>query len=269
MRQWRLIYDPPTTGARNMAIDEALLRSVAAGLQPPTLRLYAWSPPCLSLGYGQAASDVDWDAVARHSWQVVRRMTGGRAILHTDELTYSLMLPLDHPLAQGDVVQSYRTISEALLRALRLLGAQPAAEPMAGASAHADPVCFEMPSHYEITVGGRKLIGSAQARKHGGLLQHGAFPLVGDLGRVCDVLRYASASERELAKQRLSQRATTLEAVLGRVITWQQAADAVSEGFRQAFAIDLAAGTLSADETELADRLTVEIYDTRAWTHKR
>ncbi|HVU12241.1 MAG TPA: hypothetical protein VHD90_13240, partial [Phototrophicaceae bacterium] len=156
MRQWRLIYDQPTLGARNMAVDEAILASVGAGDQPPTLRLYRWEPPCLSLGYGQRSREADLDRLAARGWEIVRRPTGGRAILHADELTYSLALPSDHPLAALGIVESYRRISEALISALTGLGAQPHAERADSQTAHTtNPVCFETPSHYEITVAGR------------------------------------------------------------------------------------------------------------------
>lgn len=91
MRQWRLINDFPAFGTRNMAVDEAILQSVTDGRALPTLRLYRWNPPCLSLGYGQKSSDVDFARAAALGWDVVRRPTGGRAILHTDEVTYSTL----------------------------------------------------------------------------------------------------------------------------------------------------------------------------------
>ncbi len=269
MRQWRLIYDCPTIGAYNMAVDEAILRAVAQGEQPPTLRLYAWEPACLSLGYGQRATDVDWERLAANGWTAVRRLTGGRAILHTDELTYSVALPLDHELAQGDIVDSYRHISEALLVALQLLGAQPAADPLSEPLRSVAPVCFETPSHYEITVDGRKLIGSAQARKHDGLLQHGAFPLHGDIARICDALVYADESERDATKEHVRGRALTLEDALGRRVEWSEAAEAVIDGFRSAFDIDLDLQTLSAEEQAAACQIHDETYAADTWTLRR
>ena len=128
MRPWRLIYDTPLDGARNMAIDEAILESVSAEKVLPTLRFYAWSPPCLSLGYGQSVRDVDFKRIADAGWQVVRRPTGGRAILHMDELTYSVAIPANHPIAAGSIMESYRRISRALLTGLRELGLQPQAD---------------------------------------------------------------------------------------------------------------------------------------------
>jgi lipoyl(octanoyl) transferase len=269
MRQWRLINDSPAVGAFNMAVDEAIMRSVAASDAPPTLRLYAWNPPCLSLGYGQRASDVDWARVASLGWDCVRRTTGGRAILHTDELTYSLSLPLTHPLASGEVVESYREISRALLAALERLGAQPRADRRAEAAKSFDPVCFETPSDYEITVDGRKLVGSAQSRRGGGLLQHGTLPLAGDITRICDGLVYPDEAARLSAKAHVAERATTLEAVLGHVVDWAEAADAVVNGFAQTFGIDLVVSELTRSEVAEAERLTAEAYGSEAWTRRR
>ena len=91
--KWRLLLTDPMTGAKNMAVDAAILTAVVNGEAPPTLRLFSWDPPCLSLGYSQPFSDVDQDQLISLGWDVVRRPTGGRAILHTDELTYSTHSP--------------------------------------------------------------------------------------------------------------------------------------------------------------------------------
>lgn len=261
MRQWRLIYDTATSGVRNMAVDEAILRGVAAGDSLPTLRLYDWSPPCLSLGYGQKTSDVDFQRLLAHGWEVVRRPTGGRAILHTDELTYSLALPEDHPIASGGIVESYRRISRALMAALALLGAPVQSERRDDMPKTPGPVCFEEPSHYEITFGERKLIGSAQMRRFGGMLQHGTLPLMGDLGRICDVLAYEDDAARTEARQMVAARAVTLaEAVDGRIVTWQEAAHAIAAAFAETFEIEWMETPLTVSEQSAADRLTQDVY---------
>ncbi len=261
--QWRLIYDLPTPGVRNMAVDEAILAAVSAGKMPPTLRLYRWSPVCLSLGYGQRVADVDFERLAALGWEVVRRPTGGRAILHADELTYSVALPADHPLAAGSVVESYRRISAALMAALSSLGAAVAAERREQPAGAVGPVCFETPSHYEITVEGRKLVGSAQVRRRGGILQHGSLPLTGDVARICDGLAYADDSRRDEARQHVRQRAITLTDALGGVeLSWRSAADALVDGFRAALDLDFGAvAALSVDEAVEAARLA-EAADT-------
>src|SRR2546423_5590703 len=100
-RTWRLVVHSACDGATNMAIDEAILESVGAGHAPPTLRFYSWQPACLSLGYAQHIRDADLDRLRANGWGLVRRPTGGRAILHTDELTYSITLPEAHPIMAG------------------------------------------------------------------------------------------------------------------------------------------------------------------------
>ena len=271
MRQWRLIYDKPTVGPVNMAVDEAILWAVSEGLAPPTLRLYAWEPPCLSLGYAQRFADVDWEGLKAKGWDVVRRPTGGRAILHTDELTYSISVPLEHPLAVGNVVESYRRISRALVIALEHLGLSPRADQRAEKRGKANngPVCFETPSHYEITAGGRKLVGSAQVRRKAGILQHGTLPLYGDVARICDALTYSDSGAYERAREDVRARATTLESSLGMRMTWQQVAGAVERGFTEAFDIDFEEATLTAREQERVEQCRRDIYANDEWTLKR
>ncbi len=269
MRQWRLICDTPAPGAWNMAVDSAFLQVVGSGESPPILRLYDWEPLCLSLGYGQRLGDANLKRIERNGWGIVRRPTGGKAILHGRELTYSVTLPKDHELAQGDVVESYRRISEALIMALQVLGLSPQSERQAKGNRGLGPVCFEVPSHYEITAGGKKLIGSAQVRRRQGILQHGSLPLYGDIAQICDALDYESASEREEAKAQVRARATTLEAVLGQRIAWDGVADALVAGFERAFEINFAYDEMTPAERHLAEGLMHETYAHPDWLRKR
>jgi lipoate-protein ligase A len=266
---WRLLITGVSGGAMAMAIDHAIMEAVAEERVPPTLRFYAWEPACLSLGYTQPATDVDRERLAARGWEVVRRMTGGRAILHTDELTYSVAVPAGHAIVAGDVVESYRRLSQALLAGLRRLGAAPQADRRAQAAASTKgPVCFEVPSHYEITVDGKKLIGSAQVRKWGIVLQHGSFPLCGDISRICDALVFESEEQREIARARVQARATTLESALGKVISWQEAVEATVEGFQETFNLIFDTTTLTPAEQARAEALRVEQYTSDAWNDR-
>ena len=110
-QDWRLLITSSSHGAWNMAVDEALLEAVEVKRSVPILRLYSWTPACLSIGYAQPVDQVDRRALRRRRWDLVRRPTGGRAILHTDELTYSVVAPMDEPRLEGDIVTSYRRLS--------------------------------------------------------------------------------------------------------------------------------------------------------------
>jgi lipoate-protein ligase A len=265
---WRLIIDEPRDGALNMAIDESILQAVAAGAQPPTLRLYRWLSFTLSLGYGQSYDDVRRDLAARH---VVRRPTGGRAILHAPyELTYSVALPTAHPLAAGSIVESYRRLSAPLLAAVRALAPEASVQADARVErlANAGPVCFEVPSSYEITANGKKLLGSAQVRRHGGVLQHGALPLDGLPSLICDYLHYADREARVAARARVEARATTVRIAAGRPVRWPEAAEAVRDAFQQAFSLTWQSATPSDEEMAAAQSLRAERYADEAWTRR-
>jgi lipoate-protein ligase A len=266
--QWRLILTSPLPGADNMALDESLLESVAARRQPPTLRFYQWAPACLSLGHAQPAEDADLDRLHAFGWHIVRRTTGGRAILHLDELTYSVTAPMDHPLLAGGVLLSYRRLSLGLVAGLGLLGveADTAPEKAPGEPDRSNPVCFEAPSAYEITAGGRKLIGSAQLRRVAGVLQHGSLPLCGDLGRICDALSYGEEADRSAAADRVRRRATTMELLLGSRLSWDQAAEALAAGFTQALSLRLTLAEPTDEERARAAVLRSERFAADEWT---
>lgn len=267
---WRLLHTGARDGASNMAIDEAILEAAAAGRVLPTLRFYQWAPPCLSLGYGQEAADVDQARCAARGWDVVRRPTGGKAILHTDELTYSVCAPLDEPRVAGSIVESYGRLVAGLLAGLQLIRLAPAeARPEYGAEQNASgPVCFDGPARYEVTVDLKKLIGSAQSRRQGGVLQHGTLPLTGDLTRIVDALAFPDETARQAARERLPGRALTLEIALGRAASFDEVAEVMARGFAQALNLTLVPGELTAAEQETAARVRREKYASDSWTNK-
>ena len=273
---WRLLITPPADGATNMAIDEALLHALADGAGRPTLRFYQWEPPCLSLGYNERSADVDEAACARLGYTWVRRPTGGRAILHTDELTYSITAPGDEPRVAGSIVNSYRHLSAGLLAGLRALGAdvfQAQAEKVVNPDQGA--ACFDTPSNYEITVRGKKLVGSAQVRRRGIVLQHGTLPLTGDLARIVNCLHTGEAVlaapvlDQHLPQQALLlARACTLEQAMGRTVSFEEAADALAQGFAGALNLRLEPDDLTGYERSLAERLRREQYTSDDWNRR-
>ncbi len=252
----------------NMALDEAILEGVIAGESLPTLRLYAWTPPCLSIGYAQPVGDVDRERLARAGWDLVRRPTGGRALLHADELTYAVIAPASSIHLSGGVLESYRKLSRGLIAGLELLGLTIEVQPEISAAPEAppNPICFEVPSAYELTAQGRKLVGSAQVRRRDGVLQHGSIPLTGDITRICGALTFADEEARSLAADRLRRRAASVQDLLGRPITWKTAAAALAEGFAVALDLHLQPAGLTEQEEARAAELHRSRYQDPNWT---
>lgn len=264
--EWRLLVErEPRTGAWNMALDEAIMEAVGAGESPPTLRFYQWAPPCLSLGKRQPLSGVARDRCARDGVDVVRRATGGWAILHTDELTYSIATTPNDPRAEGAILDAYRKLSKGLIAGLHLLGVPAMMNPVDPLGVHnLSAACFEVPSAYEIVVGERKLIGSAQTRSGGRVLQHGSLPLAGDIARVVEYLWFQTEDGRESLAAHLRERATTLSVVLGRDVTFAEVADAMTRGFAAALFLTLVEGEptpaeLAAAERRMREKAAVEV----------
>lgn len=267
---WRLIISPPARGAENMSLDEAILQGVSAGDSPPTLRLYAWHPPCLSLGYSQTVTDVDQQLLHERQWDIVRRPTGGRAILHTDELTYSVITSDENTIVAGGVLEGYRRLSQGLVAALALLDLDVEIQPEIPIpkNQRENPTCFQVPSAYEILVGGKKLIGSAQMRRRGGVLQHGTLPISGDISRICEVLFFNNEIARQRAAQQLLKCATTIEALVGTTVSWQQVAQTVVEGFTNALGICFNPESPTDHEITRVNQLVKNRYDNPDWTER-
>ena len=302
---WRLLETGLADGAANMAIDEAILWAVAEGESRPTLRFYGWQPPCLSIGYSQSMEgEVDVDRCREAGIGLVRRPTGGRSILHADELTYSVVALQAEPRVAGGVIESYRRLSAGLVSGLWALGVDacqalsptppapprpPSIPPNSGGEAReGSPVppsprvgrgglggrgtqsaaCFDAPSSYEITVGGRKLVGSAQVRKKRVVLQHGSLPLEGDIACIFDFLIVSSEERREELRRELRARATSLELALGHSVSFEEAARRLAAGFAQALNLRLIPGQLSQRELALAEKLRREKYATREWNFR-
>jgi lipoate-protein ligase A len=271
---WRFLDTGAADGASNMALDEAIMRAVATGRVPPTLRVYAWQPPCLSLGRFQTLEQqVDVAACQRQGIDVVRRPSGGGAVLHDRELTYSLTAPEDDTRVAGSVIESYRRISAGLVQGLARLGvAAELAEPAERRNPFSSrkrvsisPVCFEAPSDYEVLVGGRKLVGSAQVRQGGVLLQHGSILLDVDVPKLVAVFRWPAGLSPESKVASLTGRITSLRAVLGREVSFVEVAVALRAGFAQALGVCLVSGQVTDEEGEDAVRLRQTKYASPNW----
>lgn len=225
--EWRAFQTGDHSGAWNMGLDWALLEQAANGALPPTLRFYGWSPPALSLGRFQGLEGINLEALRRRGWDLVRRPTGGRAVLHHLELTYSLVLPPEVVDGAG-VRTSYAVLSRLLNAGLRsLLPEPPPASPPEGATGRTrEPNCFAFASECDSLVEGGKLVGSAQVRHRGALLQHGSILLDADRAAWEEILGSAG-------------RLSTLRELLGSPPSATRVQRALEEAF-QALGIRLA-----------------------------
>jgi lipoate-protein ligase A len=259
-RRWRLLVTEPADGATNMAIDEALWRARQAGTAPPTLRFFAWAPPTVSLGYGQPLDrHVDVQACRALGVGLVRRPTGGSAIYHDGpqrELTYSVVAAAADLGIGPDLLETYRWIGAALLRGLRELGAPAELVPERPPAGPVPAFCFARTGVFEIEVGGRKLVGSAQRRQGDTFLQHGAVLLGVDERR----LRALFPTTRDPLATLV-----TLETVLGRRPTFEAVADALAAAFEAEHGLDLRPAGLSEAEVTSATTLATDRYASPAW----
>lgn len=235
---WQYIDSGPNIGAYNMAVDEELLARAQAGEAMPVLRFYGWNPPAVSLGrFQHIESAVNADACRRHGFDIVRRITGGRAVLHHQELTYSITARANNPLFPSTVLGTYKVIAAGLLAGLQNLGIP--AEMVSRVGRHAtlvekkekDPACFSSPSWYEIMVNGRKIIGSAQRRMRGAFLQHGSI-----------LIDYDPALEAKVIPRGVnSDVVTCIKRELGRDVSLDVVKQAFKKGFSEALEIDFKA----------------------------
>jgi lipoyl(octanoyl) transferase len=252
---WRLVVTEPSDGATNMAIDETMWRGRQAGTSPPTLRFFAWAPPTVSLGYGQPLDrHVDAEACRRLGVGVVRRPTGGSAIYHDGperELTYSVAATAEDLGVAADVLDTYRWIGRALVRGLRALGAAAEMIPT-GRGLGRDPAfCFARTAAYEIEIGGKKVVGSAQRRQGTSFLQHGAVLLGVDEARLRALFPTTPAPLETM---------TTLEAALGARPTFDEVAAVLRDAFEAEHRLSLVPGGLTDDESARIDRLVHDRY---------
>lgn len=272
MEQWRFIDTGVHSPAMNMAIDEAVLTVHSEGKTKPSLRFYTWNPATVSIGYFQKAEkEIDLDKVREYGLGFVRRATGGRTVLHDQELTYSVVVSESHPAMPSSVTDAYRVISVGLLEGFRLLGLQadmvhPDDAKFAIPSSAA---CFDSPSSYELVVEGRKVAGSAQTRQKGVILQHGSILLDIDIDMLFDIIRHPNERVRDRLKKNFADKAVAINQVRKTPVTLAEARKAFREGFAKGFGVELVDDGLTAEEAELAEQLAREKYGCDEWNFKR
>jgi lipoyl(octanoyl) transferase len=261
---WRLVIDPPQDGFHNMALDEALLERCRRGDAPPetfpVLRIYSWSVPTLSLGrFQDALRAVDRGFCREKGIPVVRRPTGGAAVLHDREVTYCIAGPTREPPFSGPLMESYRLIASGIAAGLALLGVEPDPHlPAPSLPRRLHPQqCFARVSSHEITFDGRKVVGSAQVRRKGAALQHGSVLLDAHPSMFDEATGGGGGGRRGW---------TTLRLLLGRKPSFEEVALALARGLGGAFGVRWIMCGTTPDEERLAEHLRARKYLNAHWT---
>ncbi|MFJ7677973.1 biotin/lipoate A/B protein ligase family protein [Peribacillus sp. NPDC097198] len=274
--KWGFIDSGDCSPAYNMAMDEALLNWQSNGEIPPMIRFYGWNPATLSIGYFQRAeTEIDLAEVERQGLGFVRRPTGGRAVLHEHELTYSVIVPESYPGMPNTVTEAYRVISEGILKGFRNLGLDAyfsvpeTDQDKEMLKSPKSSVCFDAPSWYELVVEGRKVAGSAQTRQKGVILQHGAILLELDEEKLFSVFKFSDDKVKEKMKNNLRNKAVAINDIAGRKITISEAKAAFEKGFSEGLSIDLKPYELSEKQLQEVKDIAKNKYESDDWNFLR
>lgn len=253
MTKWRLLRTGHSTGAENMATDEAILFHHAEGKVPPTLRLYGWSPPMISIGYFQSLADeVDVEVCKKLGVEVIRRITGGGAVYHKDEVTYSVVASETNPLIPKNILESYKLICGGLIEGLAKLGVEATFAPL-----------------NDIVSGGKKISGNAQTRRKGCVLQHGTLLTSVDVSEMFSLLKVPDEKLRSKLIQAASERVVGLDQLIDDGNNFEKVVEALEKGFAEALGVELEPGELTDSEKEMAKKLEREKYSRKEWNGKR
>lgn len=251
--EWRLLQTGYANAFTNMAVDKAILVSHSKGLAPPTVRFYGWVPPAISIGYFQSlVEEVDLDACQRYGVDCVRRITGGGAVFHDKELTYSIVISESHPSIPKNILQSYGRICGAVMKGLEQLGINSEYAPI-----------------NDIVTNGRKISGNAQTRKFQTVLQHGTVLMDVDVDTMFSLLKVPNEKIKDKLIADVKQRVTSIHHCLGKDICFNKVANAMKRGFEEEFQIHLVEGRLTVEEQVFAEQFEKETFLTEKWNRKR
>jgi len=243
--RWRIILDGKADGPTNMGVDQAIFRSVEIGASAPTLRFYGWDPPAVSLGRSQRPDLLDLEKCCELGIGVVCRPTGGKAVFHDRDVTYSLSCPIKSKILPNTLKGGYEAVSSCIVNGLSRLGKgiDPVMLPSGGINSRT--ACFEGPSAFEIVAGGKKLVGSAQRRGERAFLQHGSIPLEIQWDLLFLIFKDSSLPPKP--------RAVGLRECIGREIGEKEVIEALLKGFSETLGVVFQHGILTEEEHKMAD----------------
>jgi len=273
--KWNFINSGVKPGSYNMALDECIIKWQSEGDFAPTLRFYEWERPTVTVGYFQKSAEINFEAVKKNEADFVRRQTGGRSVVHDDELTYSVIVPENYPNMPETVTEAYRVISMGILKGFEQLNL-PAAFSIPKSEVEKNElkkpgsaVCFDAPSWYEVVVNDKKIAGSAQTRQKGSILQHGSIPLNIDADLLYDLFVFSSEEVKEKMKKRFLKRATWINSESEKPFKMEDLYIAFEKGFEEGLEVELVPYELTKEQEEEVLQLAAEKYSSDSWNLRK
>lgn len=267
---WHFLNSGHHDAATNMAIDEALLHWHSVGEINPVLRFYGWKRPSLTFGHFQnVPKTIDFSGIEKHRCEYVRRLTGGSAVLHDDELTYSIVVSENHPKIPKSVNEAYYVLTKGLMEGYRNLGIACEFASPERHSRERSAVCFERPAIYELIVDGKKLSGNAQTRMKGVLLQHGSIPMSFDTDMLFDLFHFPSERVRKRQRKAFEHKAISINDITGKKHTYEMLKEAFLDGFKKGLHIEIEPMTLTDEQWQYIHYLRETKYATDDWNIER
>lgn len=251
--EWRFLNTGFNDAFYNMAVDRAIMVASSEDRIPPTVRFFAWKPSAISIGYFQSLDEeVDINKCNSLNIDYVRRITGGGAVFHEKELTYSIVIPENHHEMPGNILESYKRICGAVMRGLE----------------NFDVPCTYRPIN-DILSDGKKISGNAQTRQKNTILQHGTILLDVDVEKMFSLLRVSNEKMKDKLIKNVKESVTSVKHVAGRDVSYNDLLDDIKKGFEEEFDIVLIDGSLSDYEKELVKDFKQNIFSDKNWNHKR
>ncbi len=251
----RLLEFATQNAPMNMATDESIMKHMAKGNAPPTLRFYRWNPSAVSIGVFQGMTEeVDLDYCRDNGIDYVRRITGGGAVYHdyNGEITYSIILPKDHPLVKPSIIESYKSLCSGIIEGLANLGIDAEFRPI-----------------NDIVVGEKKISGNAQTRRYSCMLQHGTILLDLDVETMFSVLKVPKEKISDKMISDVNERVTSVRDLLGEGISFDDLYNALVSGFSKGLDLEIEQGVLSQSEKEMVESLIESRYASDEWNLSR
>ena len=247
-----------------MAIDEVLATRIVSKEKIPIFRVYGWQPYAISLGYGQDPKKLDLNKCKQDGIDVVRRPTGGRAVFHAEEITYSVIIPKGSALYSSDILSTYNLISRGLSAGLRLFGidaqlVKRRIEEKKSASYKNDVPCFSFSAEYEIAYVNKKLVGSAQRRYENSILQHGSILTGTSHLKLADYIIFSDELSRRRFKDELEKRTISIFQILNRIVDQNKVIENLKLGMQNSFNISLIDKQLTPQEIDEVNKV-IETY---------